>query len=65
MVLDFSKEKECNWIKEKIKETVEALEKTEIGIATAEAYSSLIEIHGSLWSLLYFKLNQEENYLKK
>lgn len=54
-----------NWIKQKIKECEAEMEKNKITLATADSYLHLIDIHKSLFELLYFKLNQEEGYLLK
>jgi len=52
-------------IRKKIEEVEEELKKIKITLVTTEAYRELIGIHKELWELLYFKLNQEENYLLK
>lgn len=57
--------KELAWIKDKIKECEKAMERTEINIATASEYKSILKTHTELHNLLYFKIHQEENYLLK
>lgn len=59
-----TKEK-LSWIKKKIQETEQELEKNKITLATANEYEKLLEIYHELWELLYFKLHQEESYLLK
>lgn len=62
--LEIKREK-FNWIRKKIKEAEDEIEKNKITLATADSYLRLIDIHKSLWEILYFKLNQEESYLLK
>ena len=52
-------------VRQKIKEVEKEIEKNKVTMATAESFLRLIDVHKSLWEFLYFKLNQEENYLKK
>ncbi len=59
------KDKELNWIRQKIQECEEELKKSKISMATSDGYIHLFEIHTELWKLLYFKLNQEETFLLK
>ncbi len=51
-------------IRDKIKEIEERL-KIDINATNYEYYHTLLMIHTRLWDLLYFKTNQEENFLVK
>ncbi len=54
------KEKE---IREKIEEVELQLKVVKISMVNYDYYDKLLDIHKKLWDLLYFKLNQEENFL--
>lgn len=51
-------------IKKKIKEVEKQLIDTEINMASVEYYDKLLIIFHNLWDLLYFKLNQEKDFLE-
>ncbi len=55
--------KDETWIRKKIKECENELEKNKITLATADSYTKLLELHTELWKLLYFKVHQEESFL--
>lgn len=51
-------------IKQLEKEIEEKLE-VDVALLNYDYYDKLLDIHKKLWDLLYFKLNQEENFLVK
>lgn len=52
-------------IKQRINEVEEKLKVVELTLANYDFYDRLLDIHKKLWDLLYFKKNQEENFLLK
>ena len=51
-------------IRKKIKEVEEKL-KMDLTMLNYDYYDKLLDIHKKLWDLLYFKINQEKNFLVK
>ena len=52
-------------LKKKINEVEKEIIKTEVNMVTAEYIHHLLLTHDELLDLLYFKVNQEKDWLKK
>jgi len=52
-------------IKERIEQIESIIEKTEVTILNYDFVIRLMELHHLLWDFLYFKVNQEKDFLKK
>lgn len=52
-------------IKKKIEEVRKIITSTEINPTTFDYYDKLLDIERKLWDMMYFKENQEKNWLVK
>lgn len=52
-------------IEKQIKKIEKLIVETEITLLNYDFIDKLLDMHRKLWDLLYFKLNQEKDFLKK
>lgn len=52
-------------IKRQIKKIEKLIVETEITLLNYDFIDKLLDIHQKLWGLLYFKLNEEKDFLRK